>query len=86
MKNPITEDDNTKMEDLRATIEDTLGDTALVEPRLMFRNKPGRQYLVGWYLTYHVPGDTVQRAYYLGNDVKSIKRSFNLWVRQWMVQ
>jgi hypothetical protein len=74
------------MEDLRSTIEDTLGDTYLSDPKLHFSNKVTRLYRIGWYITYFVPGDIIQRAYYLGNDPKSIKRNFNLWVMNWMVQ
>jgi hypothetical protein len=74
------------MDDLRSTIEDTLGDTYLVEPQLKFCNQPTRLWRFGWYVVYHIPGDIIQRAYYLGNDLKSIKRNFNLWVKNWMVQ
>lgn len=86
MKRPASTEHEEVSEDLRATIEDTLGDTVLVEPKLVFRNKPARQYRLGWYIVYYTPGDIVQRAYYLGNDLKSIKRKFNLWVKNWMVQ
>lgn len=74
--------------DLFTEIEDMLGDTCLKEPRLVCitASKPRSHLLPGYYIHYRIWETDLDRAVYLGNNVREIQRKFNEWVKKWMVQ
>lgn len=72
-------------EELYLSIQDTLNDTTLQQPSIRVYRKERRHLKPGWYVMYWIGDDPIERGYYLGDNLKSIKRSFNLWVRRWVV-
>lgn len=75
------------IEDVLAEIEDTLPDLTVYKPELkaILHSKPRNQLLEGYYVLYQISAQDIERAVYLGNTVKELKRNFTTWSKAWRV-
>lgn len=74
-------------EDVVAEIQDELPDLMVCDAQLVriIPSKPRNQLNIGYYIHYRLSPRDVDRAVYIGDTVKEMKRNFDKWAKNWRV-
>jgi hypothetical protein len=68
------------------SIEDELPDFKAIDDAKLIRLSRTRLHMiVGYWITYYLLNDPIQRAIYLGDTAKQVQKAYEKWSKTWRV-